>query len=213
MAETFYPSSYPSPNPSAPPVASPELASENKVAAEKFFDHPSSQPPVETKPEIEGESEPEKTLSEALYGESTIGENGTYARILKPGLELIGDTYGISAPDLDAHRVETSKIMAELEVEPAMADTLHTLYAHHVVKPADAETVQNWGKESRKMLRETYGADLESRVQTAMEYVKAKGMTDILNVTGLGSNPVVVKELVERAHRLKVAGKFPGAKK
>lgn len=160
-------------------------------------------------------TEPDKTdPAQAIYGRKTTeADSGaelytpesTYGRYFDEGLNRLSDHLGNLTPEeLGQARKDMSEIFNHLEVEPYMADRMATLYTHHIREPASDELVQTWEKETRTALRDRYGAEAESHLALAREIVAANpSLHEVLAMTGLGSHPGVVLDLIERAPRVR----------
>lgn len=81
---------------------------------------------------------------------------------------------------------------------PAVLRTI----TQYVAKPATDEERKNWSADAHKKIRETYGADTDKLMANARTMVKRRpALEKLLNETGLGDHPVVVKALIDNVRR------------
>lgn len=149
------------------------------------------------------EAEPPKDAQEALYGDPEAVAS-RYLPTMGDALQRVADDVQLSDTDRAAAQAETVAIFNDLGMSADEASSMYALYAHAIREPADSEQIQAWGTEAMDAARMRYGADLDSRLRAAREYVAARpGLKQALHVSGLGSHPRVVAEMLERAYSLK----------
>lgn len=188
------------------PTATPAPTAPATAADRLYGDHAGTPAPVP--------SPTNNPATERLYGPTPSGDRSaqlytpesTYGRYFDEGFTRMADQVGGAlTPELISEaRKGITEIFAELEIEPFMAERVGDLYLRHVAQPATQEQLGAWAQETRRAVRERYGAEAEDRLKMAREVVAAnKKLHDLLAFTGLGSHPGIVLDLLERAPRLR----------
>lgn len=170
------------------------LPDEGTAPPPPVTDERQSQPPVQKSDE---------ELADKLYDPHLM-----YGPALKSGFDRIRDLTGASETEVAAQAVATSRFFSDARIPVREAEALHSLFTHHLDKPADDETVQQWTVESRRQMRETYGPDADARLAAVKEFLdRHPGIQEALHKSGLGSHPRIVMRLAENTRQFRAKGK------
>lgn len=145
---------------------------------------------------------------EALWG-SDESLRGMYSTALRDNLGRLRDATEMTEADVNSHLLDMAKFGNDAGIPPQEMTGLHGLIVHHVEKPANDATVQQWALEARRGLRERYGEDGLARAAEASKYLKENhpALQDYLNRTGVGSHPRVVLQLAEKITHIRARKK------
>jgi hypothetical protein len=123
--------------------------------------------------------------------------------IVRSNLDRLGDSGVMTVEEGEAH-VQTFASLAlhEVGLPDVDAQRLHTLYTDVRLAPPSEERVLKWAEESRRSLRERFGAVEAQRLVTQVQalvdqHPALKKMFD--EAGGLGAHPEVIDMLVDRA--------------
>ena len=179
----------PEPPPATPPATPPSRENVEPPAE-----------PVETTDAID-----EAELAERLYGDPAERVS-SYTPSLSDSFDRLTDLTGMSVEQRTGAMQETVEVFTDAQIPAEPAARLHALMVAHVANPADDATVERWATEAREALRERYGhAEAERRLDAARTFVKNRPeLQRLLDVTGLGSHPEVVRALAENPHGLRL---------
>lgn len=140
-----------------------------------------------------------------LFGD-TEGLVTSYEPSLSDSLDYFSDHVEITQDQRKAAISEAATVFSDARVPPEEAARLHGHIVRHAVAPADDATREAWATESRRELRERYGAaEAERRLKVARTFIANRpGLRDLLNATGVGSHPDLVLSLADRANQLRL---------
>jgi hypothetical protein len=157
------------------------------------------EPQWQDRPFADHESDP----AERLWG-SVDSIRKVYSAPLGDSLGRLRDATGMGAAEADAHLTEFAVAFHDAGIEPGEAGVIHSLVAGHTVAEPDAEQIERWATESRRMLRERFPDDADRRMEAARQFVRERPkLARALQASGIGSHPYLIGALAERAMRLK----------
>jgi predicted short-subunit dehydrogenase-like oxidoreductase (DUF2520 family) len=100
----------------------------------------------------------------------------------------------------------------ELGLTSTESATITGIAASVVNNPPSAQMVTSWVEESRAALVQDYGREGAAQaLADAREFIGRFGtpeLRDVLNMTGLGNHPDVVRVAAQKARALRLAGRF-----
>jgi hypothetical protein len=143
------------------------------------------------------------TNAELLFGsdESVVS---TYAPALSDSLNHLRDSTGMSEAEASQLLVETSQFFSRAGIQSPAAAGLHSEIVRYLGNPPDDATFQRWETESRQYVRERYPDDGDKRMELAKEYLASfPAFGKQARDSGMGSNRVLIKHLVDRAYHLR----------
>lgn len=205
-AEILYPTLTPpqTPAPAAKPgaAAASSTPSGEATPQQPGAPNPAGDPPgAEPAPAAAAESDP----SAGHFYDPAVH----YAPALGEGLNRLGDHFELSKEQRAEQQRNAARIFSELEFEPGSAARFHEMYVSHVINQPDDATMGEWEIQTRQRLRERFGGEADKMLADARAYVATnKTLAEGLSLSGLGSHPEVVVDLVERVQRLLRTGRI-----
>ena len=143
-----------------------------------------------------------KSDADLFYAAGATRKGGIYDSSTQEGLDKMSDHLGLTNAQREDSRAASAKLFYELDVNPNEAAKIHSVFTRNIINPPDAETIKNWEVEARSRWRQEYGDRAESLMAKTRAYVAKAGMKDVLNKTGIGSDPDTVMTLIDHVARL-----------
>lgn len=124
-----------------------------------------------------------------------------YRPAIDDSLGLVSDVAGWTEQERTAHTLSLSHAFNDAKLSAGEASIVASNIAQYSKAAPDEETVRGWEIESRRALREQYGtAEGDRRLALAAEFVANRPeLRELLNQTGVGSHPKVVRMIAEKA--------------
>lgn len=194
-AQALYPSS--ATPVGQPPESKPRVDSQPLAEEPRGEQKAMSQPPTET-PERE-------SSAQAFYGDPEVLAK-SYEPIMASSLDQLLTSEEIPGADRTEVLHEAVTLFNEISMPPGEASQFMGLYASAMTnKPIGDDQIEQWNTSVAADLTTRYGKpDYEARMGKVRAFVKSvPGLTEALEISGLGSHPLVVGALMERAHQLK----------
>lgn len=195
-----------------PAVETPVAATEGAKPAQEI----KKDTPAE-KPAVSGEKPAEKPVESAskstlLGGEEGKEESKEEGKEVKKEIADVPEKYEIKAPEgmkVDQNLLDAlSPVFKEIGISNAQAQKLADAYAPVIKQASEAQhkqameafdkQIEDWGKETKAML----GADGSKALAPAARFITqfagkdAPAVKQLLNDTGLGNHPLIVKMLI-----------------
>ena len=131
------------------------------------------------------------------------------ARSYEPTLSDSLDDLTALAPELGEKRGEllanAAEVFSDARIPPESAATLHSLYVATLQNPPDEATTQQWARESTEWLKANYPQGYASALNRVRQWVHAReDVKNLLERSGLGDHPQVVRALIENAAQLRL---------
>lgn len=139
---------------------------------------------------------------EAAKTEAAIFYPKLYDETMRPGLTEVADMDSNTPEETEAIRATLAGEFHALALTPPEARTLLDSMVKLSKEPATPEQRNAWAEETRRAMRQQYGAAAPERLAAARALVaKTPALRDALNESGLGNRTDIVMMLAERAYR------------
>lgn len=100
---------------------------------------------------------------------------------------------------------DTASAFADAALPPEQASVVHAAFVSALRNPPGDDLIATWERESREWLAANYAQGHESELARVRQFVDARpGLKQLLEVTGLGSNPRIVAALMQNANQLRL---------
>ena len=128
---------------------------------------------------------------------------GMYKSSLADGFNRLRDASGMSAEDADTWSAALAEDFASGGIPTTEAQRLHAQIVRRQINPPTEDDIFEWETETRRTMRERYGAKAEDNLATVREFIAERpALWTLLERTGLTMHPETVLGLVERANTL-----------
>lgn len=152
-------------------------------------------------------SEPfnEHAVAERVWGRPAVAKaGGTHSVALRPSVDRVSDLTGLDRAGADRLEASLAGVASDLGLTNEETGNFAKDYERQVLNGRDSQEIDRWSAESRRKLRERYGANADAMLADAQEFVRNDpAMASVLVKTGLGSHPKYVERIVERAAKKK----------
>lgn len=153
---------------------------------------------------IRAQSQRDADMASALFRDPDVVTK-SYAPVLRTSADRLRDATGMSESEVNTHLQDVATFFDDAGITNDAAASLHSIMVHHLTNPVEDGTFDEWQTESRRLLREQYGAaDADRRLNAVRAFVDARPtLKGKLNQSGVGSHPRLVLALAERVQYLK----------
>lgn len=115
----------------------------------------------------------------------------------------------VTTPENPELAVELREVFADVQLSEPEARTVMDLGRRTVENPPTDEQVAAWRTESNDVLRREFGGDAGAALADAQQLVaRDQFLGRLLEATGLGNHPDVIRTLCTKARSLRLAGRL-----
>lgn len=161
------------------------------------------------------EPAPADQPSEETAADQFFGSPESIASAYEPQLRDTLDAFAIlggpelGGPEAEGVRTtlaqEAAAVFHDAGIPPEQAASLHSLVVTTLKTPASDSQVADWRRDSLEWLRTNHTQGHENELKRVREFTNARpGLKRLLEQTGLGDHPAVVRAMMQNANRLRV---------